>query len=256
MFRPRVIPVLLLKGKGLVKSVKFKAYRYLGDPINSVKIFNDLRADELMLLDIEATREKRTISLDLVRKIGDEANMPFAVGGGIRTIKDIKSILTAGAEKVIVNSYAFENPDFIKEASDMFGSSSIVVSIDVKKKFLGRKQVYIAGGTRSTGVSAVDWARLMQEKGAGEIIINSIEHDGSMRGYDWPLIQEVSQAVDVPVVALGGAGNLDDLRRAVFESNASAVAAGSLFVYHGPRRAVLINYPSQIQLFKLFDREL
>ncbi|WP_026633043.1 AglZ/HisF2 family acetamidino modification protein [Dyadobacter alkalitolerans] len=256
MFRPRVIPVLLLKGRGLVKSVQFKDYRYLGDPINAVKIFNDLRADELVLLDILATREKRMISLDLVQEIGDEANMPFGVGGGIRSIKDIKAILNAGAEKVIINSYAFENPDFIREAADVFGSSTIVVSMDVKKKFLGKEQVYVAGGTKSTGISAVEWAQVMQAKGAGEIIVNSIEQDGKMEGYDLRLIKQVSQAVDVPVVALGGAGNLRDLNKAVRESYASAVAAGSLFVYHGPRRAVLVNYPGQVELLNLFDNDL
>jgi cyclase len=256
MFRPRVIPVLLLRDKGLVKSVQFKGHRYIGDPINAVRILNDLQADELVLLDILATKEKRTISPEFVWRIGDEANMPFAVGGGIRSVKDIKSLINAGAEKVIINSYAFENPDFIKEASDMFGSSTIVVSIDVRKNFWGKEQVYTVSGTRATGVSPVVWAKLMQEKGAGEIIINSIKHDGKMRGYNWKLIKEVSEAVETQVVALGGAGSLDDLHKAFAESYASAVAAGSLFVYHGPRKAVLVNYPDQNELLKLFGNDL
>lgn len=256
MFRPRVIPVLLLRDKGLVKSVRFKGHRYIGDPINAVRIFNDLRADELVLLDILATKEKRTISPEFVWRIGDEANMPFAVGGGIRSVKDIKSLINAGAEKVIINSYAFENPDFIKEASDMFGSSTIVVSIDVKKNFWGKEQVYTVSGTKATGVSPVAWVKLMQEKGAGEIIINSIRHEGKMRGYNWKLMKEVSEAVEIPVVALGGAGSLADLHNAFAESYASAVAAGSLFVYHGPRKAVLINYPDQNELLKLFGSDL
>nr|WP_295923761.1 AglZ/HisF2 family acetamidino modification protein [uncultured Dyadobacter sp.] len=256
MFRPRVIPVLLLRDKGLVKSVQFKDHRYIGDPINAVRILNDLRADELILLDILATSEKRVISPDFVWRIGDEANMPFAVGGGVRSLKDIKSVINAGAEKVIINSYAFENPDFVKAASDMFGSSTIVVSIDVKKNFWGKEQVYIAGGTRATGMSPVVWAQLMQEKGAGEIVISSIQHDGKMQGYDWKLVKEVSEAVEIPVVALGGAGSLDDLHRAFTETHASAMAAGSLFVYHGPRKAVLVNYPSQNELLKLFGSDL
>ena len=251
MFRPRVIPILLLKGLGLVKSIKFKNYRYIGDPINAVKIFNDLKADELVFLDILASKEKRTISLDFVRKVGDEANMPFAVGGGIKSIQQIKEIINAGAEKVIINTYAVENPDFIKQASDIFGSSTIVVSIDVKKKFLGKKQVYIIGGGKSTGLDPVSFAKLMEEKGAGEIIINSIDKDGLMTGYDLSLIEEVSKAVAIPVVAAGGAGGIQDFKPAI-NVYASAVAAGSMFVYHGPRHAVLINYPSKADLNKIF----
>ncbi len=252
MYRPRVIPILLLKGQGLVKSVKFKDYRYIGDPINAVKIFNDLKADELVFLDILASKEKRTISLDFVRNVGDEANMPFAVGGGIRTIQQIKEIINAGAEKVIINTYAVENPEYIKQASDEFGSSTIVVSIDVKKKLFGKKQVYTLAGSKATGLNPVHFAKVMQEKGAGEIIINSIEKDGAMEGYDLDLIKEVSQAVEIPVIAAGGAGQLCDFNKAVNESYASAVAAGSMFVYHGPRKAVLINYPTNNELKELF----
>jgi cyclase len=253
MYRPRVIPILLLKGMGLVKSIKFKDYRYIGDPINAVKIFNDLKADELVFLDILASKEKRTISLDFVRNVGDEANMPFAVGGGIRTLQHIKEIINAGAEKVVINTYAVENPDFIKQASNVFGSSTIVISIDVKKKFLGKKQVYTIGGSKPTGRDPVDFARLMEEKGAGEIIINSIENDGLMTGYDLELVEEVSKAVSIPVVAAGGAGELKDFPNAVNDCYASAVAAGSMFVYHGARKAVLVNYPSNDELKRVFS---
>lgn len=253
MFRPRVIPVLLLKDKGLVKSVKFKDYKYVGDPINAVKIFNDLKADELVFLDIMATNQKRSISLDFIRRVGDEANMPFAVGGGIQTLQQIKDIINAGAEKVVINSYAIENPEFIKEASDEFGSSTIVVSIDVKKNIWGKKRVYNKAGTQSTPLIPIEWAKKVEEKGAGEIIINSIDHDGTMNGYDESLIQEIAEAVDIPVVALGGAGQLNDFQSAVKNRYASAVAAGSLFVFHGPRKAVLVNYPSNEVLRKLFS---
>lgn len=252
MFRPRVIPVLLLKNLGLVKSVKFKSHRYMGDPINAVKIFNDLKADELVFLDILASKEDRKISLDFVRNVGDEANMPFAVGGGIRTIQDIKDIINAGAEKVIINSYSVENQNFIREAANEFGSSTIVVSIDVKKKFFGNRQVFIYGGKKATGLDPIDFAKRMEEKGAGEIIINSIEKDGLMDGYDIELIHKVSDAVTIPVVAVGGAGQFSDLREVVKNGHASAVAAGSLFIYHGPRKAVLINYPDQKELMELF----
>ena len=251
MFRPRVIPILLLKGLGLVKSIKFKDYKYIGDPINAVKIFNDLKADELVFLDIMASKEKRTISLDFVHKVGDEANMPFAVGGGIRTLQEIKEIINAGAEKVIINSYAVENPDFIRKASDIFGSSTIVVSIDVKRKILGNKQVYSYAGSKSTGINPISFAREMENEGAGEIIINSIDKDGTMSGYDIELIKSVSSAVTIPVVATGGAGSVNDFKAAI-DANASAVAAGSIFVYHGPRNAVLINYPSREEIEKVF----
>ncbi len=252
MFRPRVIPILLLKGQGLVKSIKFKDYRYIGDPINAVKIFNDLRADELVFLDILASKEKRCINLDFVRDVGDEANMPFAVGGGIRKIQEIKNIINAGAEKVIINSYAVENPDFIKKASNVFGSSTIVVSIDVKKKRFGKTQVYILGGSKATGLNPISFAKLMESNGAGEIIINSIEKDGTMSGYDWQLIEAVSKSVNIPVVACGGASSIGDFNMVVQKFYASAVAAGSMFVYHGPRKAVLINYPSKDDLRDMF----
>jgi imidazole glycerol-phosphate synthase subunit HisF len=247
MFRPRVIPILLLKGQGLVKSVKFKDYRYIGDPINAVRIFNDLKVDELVFLDILASKQKRCIPMDFVRKVGDEANMPFAVGGGICNIEQIKEIINGGAEKVIINKFAIDNPDFIKQASDEYGSSTIVVSIDVKKKFLGKQQVYKYGGKIPTGIDPVSFAVLMEEKGAGEIIINSIDNDGTMTGYDLELIKRISMAVNIPVVAAGGAGTIKDFKLAI-SSYASAVAAGSMFVYHGPRKAVLVNYPTKEEL--------
>ena len=253
MFRPRVIPLLLLKNKGLVKSVRFTDYTYIGDPINAVKIFNDLKADELVLLDILATRDHRAIDLELVRQVGDEANMPFAVGGGIQTIRQIKDCLNAGAEKVVLNSFAVKNPDFIRAASDEFGSSTIVVAIDVKKNFWGKQQVYTLGGSCATGLNPVIWAQQAEAYGAGELLVTSIEHDGRMQGYNLPLIQHLSAAVGIPVVAAGGAGRLADFKAAVSEAHASAVAAGSLFVYHGPRKAVLVNYPKHNELVTLFN---
>jgi cyclase len=253
MFRPRVIPLLLLKNKGLVKSVKFTDYNYLGDPINAVKLFNDLKADELVLLDILATKEGRSIDLAFVREVGDEANMPFAVGGGIQAIQQIKECINAGAEKVVINSFAVSNPAFIRAASDEFGSSTIVVSIDVKKKFWGKQQVYTHGGSRATGLDPVGWAQQMEANGAGELLVTSIEHDGMMEGYNLPLINALSAAVSIPVVAAGGAGQLTDFKAAVTEAHASAVAAGSLFVYHGPRKAVLVNYPKNHELVNLFS---
>jgi len=252
MFRPRVIPILLLRNLGLVKSIGFKDFRYIGDPINAVKIFNDLHADELVFLDITASKEKRKISLDFVRKVGDECNMPFAVGGGIRTIEDIREILNSGAEKVVINTAAAEKPDFIRQASEEFGSSTIVVSMDVKKKFLGDNTVWTYSGSKATIYDPVIYAKLVAEKGTGEIIIQSIDHDGMMQGYDMDLISKISNSVTIPVVACSGAGSYQHLRQAVKEANASAVAAGSLFVYHGARRAVLVNYPTPEELSKMF----
>lgn len=252
MFRPRVIPILLLKNHGLVKSVKFRNPRYIGDPINAVRLFNDLGADELAFLDIDASNEKRSISIDFVRCVGDEANMPFSVGGGIRSTREIKQIIGAGAEKIILNTIAAENPEFVKEASDEFGSSTVVVSMDIGKNLIRKELVYILSGKKSTKYDPVGYAKLMEEKGAGELIVNSIENDGMMSGYDIDLIRRISESVRIPVVALGGAGSNTDFYKAIRVGYASAVAAGSLFVYHGPRKAVLVNYPEQQQLKDLF----
>ena len=242
MFRPRIIPVLLLKGNALVKSKGFKDFRYIGDPINAVKVFNDLKADELVFLDIEATKEKRTISTELVSQVGEEANMPFAVGGGIKNLDEIQNIIAKGAEKVIINTCAVENPKFIREASDNFGSSTIVVCIDVKKKFFSGEVVWRNSGSKSSKYSPKDFAKIIEENGAGEIIIQSINKDGTMSGYDLDLVKEISTAVAIPVVALGGAGNLEHMIEAYKKGFASALAAGSLFVFQGPNKGVLINY--------------
>jgi imidazole glycerol-phosphate synthase subunit HisF len=248
MFRPRVIPVLLLKHKGLVKSVKFRNHRYIGDPINAVKLFNDLNADELVFLDILASREKRCIDLGFVKNVGEEANMPFAVGGGISTLEDIKSIILSGAEKVIINTAAVLDPEFIRRASETFGSSTITVCLDVKKNFFGKSQTWVINGYKSSGHSPAEFAYLMELNGAGELIIQSIERDGNMSGYDIELIKEITGIVKIPVIALGGAGNLSDLRRAYVEGHASGLAAGSVFIYQGPRKGILINYPTRNEL--------
>jgi cyclase len=243
----------LLKDLGLVKSIRFKDYRYIGDPINAVRIFNAKEADELVFLDILATRGKRKIQLDLIKKIGDEAYMPFTVGGGINSLSMIKEVLNAGAEKVCINSSAFKRPEFIKEASDAFGSSSIVVSIDVKSNFLNNKYIYDHSTSKLTDIDPTEYASLIERMGAGEIILNSVDRDGMMIGYDIELIRRISDTVGIPVIALGGAGKLEDFQSAVNEGHASAIAAGSLFIYHGARKAVLINYPTKTELKKLFN---
>jgi cyclase len=245
MFRPRVIPVLLLNDNHLIKSINFKDYRYIGDPINAVRIFNELMADELVFLDIRATKNNRAIPLNLIKDIGEEANMPFSVGGGIREITQIRDIISAGAEKVIIGSYAIENPGFIKKASEEFGASTVTVCIDVKKKLFGKLEVWSVNGTKNSGIDPLHFAQLMEQAGAGEIIIQSINHDGKMNGYDLELIKRITDNVSIPVVALGGAGSLSDLKKAYLEGHASGLAAGSLFVYFGPNKGVLINYPEK-----------
>jgi imidazole glycerol-phosphate synthase subunit HisF len=245
MFRPRIIPVLLLKDLAIVKSVQFKSYKYIGDPINAVRIFNDLEADELVFLDITASKRKRLISLDFVKAVGEESQMPFCVGGGISTLEDIKAVITAGAEKVVLNTSAGRDPDFVKAASEEFGSSTIVICIDVKRTLFGGERAWILGGSRATRFSPVDFAKLMEDKGAGELIVQSIEKDGTMEGYDIDLIRSISQAVSIPVVALGGAGRIEDLVEGYRYGFANGLAAGSLFIYQDRRRGVLINYPQR-----------
>ena len=252
MFRPRIIPCLLLKGLGLVKTVQFKNPRYIGDPINAVHIFNAKETDELIFLDISASRENRTVALRLIQKIADECFMPFSVGGGIRSIRTIREILNIGAEKVVINTYAAENAEFIREASDTFGSSTIVVCVDAKKKFLKGSQAMKLCGSKSAGMTPVEFALKMAQMGAGEIMINSVDKDGTMSGYDIELVRQVADAVDVPVIACGGAGNMQDFLDAIEKGHASAVAAGSYFVYHGPRNAVLINFPTREEQEMLF----
>jgi cyclase len=250
MLKRRTIPCLLLKDKGLVKTIKFKNPKYIGDPINAVKIFNDKEVDELIFLDITATIEKRNPQFDLIKDIARECFMPFAYGGGIRNIDDARKMLKLGAEKIVINTYALENPEFIKKASAIFGSQSVVVSIDVKKNWLGKPLIYSHSGTKNTNIDPLEFVRKVEKKGAGELFINSIDKDGTMHGYDLNLIKNISETVDIPVIVCGGAGKLPDFRDAIEMGGASAVAAGSMFVFHGPHRAVLINYPSQEEIKK------
>lgn len=202
--RPRIIPVLLLRGEGLVKGKKFRDYVYLGDPINAVHIFDEKEVDELIFLDITATREGRLPRLDYIAGIADECYMPFAVGGGIRSVEQMRAILQAGAEKVSINTAAVENPALISEAADRFGSQSVVVAIDVRKGWGSSYRVYTHSGATKTALDPVQWAKDAAERGAGEILLTSIDHDGTMAGYDIALLQSVSREVTVPVIACGG----------------------------------------------------
>jgi len=250
---PRVIPCLLLQKSGLVKTVRFRNPVYLGDPINTVRIFNDKEVDELVVLDITATVERRRPSYDLLKNVASEAFMPLGYGGGIRDMEDVKRILGLGFEKIVVNSYAAENPGFVTQAAEFAGSQSVVVSMDVKENLWGKYEVKTHRGQRATGYAPVAYAKRMEQAGAGELFLTSVDRDGTMKGYDLPLIKAVTAAVGIPVVACGGAGSLNDLGQAVREGGASAAGAGSIFVFQGPHRAVLISYPEYREIVNLFN---
>ena len=252
MYRPRLIPVLLLKDNGLVKSTRFKKHKYIGDPINAVRIFNELEADEIVFLDIDASKKGKLIDLQLVREIGEEANMPFGVGGGVKTLNDIQKLIQAGAEKVIICSEALQRPEFIREASDAFGSSTISVCLDLGKAFFGGTKLFSHCGTKKHVISPLDFAKQMEGFGAGEIIIQSIEFDGMMNGYNYSESISIAKSITIPVTILGGAGKLSDVRSTHEQFIFNGYAAGSLFVYQGVHRGVLINYPEKELLKSLF----
>ena len=253
MQRPRVIPCLLLRNTGLVKTIKFKDPTYLGDPRNIVKIFNDKDADELALLDITASAEQRGPKFDLIQEIASECFMPMGYGGGITSVEQVKRLIGLGLEKVILNTAAAENPRLIEDSAAFAGSQSVVVSIDVKRVGLfSRYEVFTRGGRHGTKLDPVQWAATAEKAGAGEILLNSIDRDGTMKGYDLDLIKQVAHAVTVPVVACGGASSVADFVQAVRTGGASAVAAGSFFVFQGKHRAVLISFPAGQTLRQAF----
>jgi cyclase len=253
MRRTRVIPVLLIQEGGLVKSVKFNHHKYVGDPINAVRIFNEKEVDEICILDISATKSKREPDIAMISDITSEAFMPLSYGGGITTLAQIESLLYIGVEKVILNKSALLDEKLVIEASKQFGAQSIVISIDVKKNWLGQYKVYSDRGSRDTGLIPVDFAKRMEDIGAGELLINAIDHDGTYKGYDTAIIEKIANMVDIPVIACGGAGSLSDFSDAIAHG-ASAVAAGSMFVFQRPHQAVLISYPTQIDLVtKVFN---
>lgn len=251
MLKTRVMPCLLVQDGRLVKSIQFKKLNYIGDPVNAIKIYNEKEVDELIIADITATIDNRPPPFELIEEITSECFMPMAYSGAIRSIDDIRTIFKLGVEKVAVNSYAYENPAFVSEAARIFGNQSIIASIDVKKTMFGGYKVFTRHGTKNTGEDPVAYAKKMEELGAGEILLNSIDRDGMMDGYDCELVRMVTDAVNIPVIALGGAGEYADIAKVVQEGKASAVAAGSLFIYQGRIRSVLINFPLQEELKRL-----
>jgi imidazole glycerol-phosphate synthase subunit HisF len=250
--RPRVIPCLLLRGSGLVKTRKFKDPVYLGDPRNVVRIFNDKEVDELVLLDITATLEGREPNFLLIEEIVSECFAPVGYGGGIRSVEQVKRIVGIGVEKVIMNSAALHDTSLIEGAARLVGSSSVVASLDVKQGWLGKYEVISHSGTQNTHRDPVSVAKAMESSGAGELLLNSIDRDGMMNGYDLPLIRSVADAVSIPVVACGGAKDITDFVQAVRVGHASAAAAGSIFVFHGSLRGVLISFPGEDDLTNAF----
>lgn len=251
VFRPRIIPVLLLKDGLLYKSARFRNPKYVGDPRVAVKIFNDKGADELAVLDIMATRERRGPNMRLVEEIAGECFMPLAYGGGITTREQIRTLLSLGVEKVVLNTRAVSDPDFVAVASADNGAQSITVCIDVRRDMFGRRRVMTEGGQAKAKTDLLTLVRQLEQAGAGEIVIQSIDRDGTLSGYDLELITTVSEAVTIPVIALGGAASEVDFAAAI-AAGASAAAAGAMFVFQGPHRAVLITYPNDATLSRTF----
>jgi len=253
--RIRVIPILLLDGLKLIKTAKFSEPVYIGDPRNAVKIFNEKEVDELLLLDISATIKKKSPNFTLIKEIASECFMPIGYGGGIHSLKDVEQLFGCGVEKIILNSEAVANPNIIKDLSLRYGSQAIVVSIDVKKNFFGKYSIYIHNGKTNTKLNPIEFVRKCEDLGAGEICLTSIDHEGTMQGYDLLLTKSISKSTNLPVIASGGAGSIKDFVNVVTDGYASAVSAGSMFVFHGKLRGILINYPSQATLqTELFDK--
>ena len=252
MLRHRVIPALLLRNDALVKTTQFKDPKYVGDPINVIRIFNEKEVDELMLLDITASKERREPNYTLIEKIAGECFMPLAYGGGIRNVVQARQLFSLGVEKICLQTAVLENPNFISELINEFGSQSVIVSIDVKKNWLGKPKLYQSVSGKLMDVAWVDMLCELVLAGAGEVLLNSVDKDGTLTGPDLSLIEQASVAVDVPLIALGGVSSLPDIKASVV-AGASAVAAGAFFVYHGSHRAVLITYPKYAELQKLFE---
>ncbi|MCO6498733.1 MAG: imidazole glycerol phosphate synthase subunit HisF [Chitinophagaceae bacterium] len=245
MPRTRIIPVLLLHNGGLYKTVKFKHPVYVGDPINTVRLFNEKEADELMLLDYRASKEKGKIDFGLISAVAGEAFMPMSYGGGIRSFEDAVKIFHAGFEKVVLNTVLFENPGIVKQIADVYGSQAVTAAMDVGRDLFGRMRVYAESGTVKKKVSPEEWIVKLEKMGAGEVLVNNIDRDGTWDGYDLDLIHSLAEKVSIPLVACGGAGGVDDLRRAV-DAGASAVAAGSMFVFQKKGMGVLVSFPGEV----------
>lgn len=245
MLKPRIIPCLLVKDNGLVKTVNFKTPKYVGDPINAVRIFNEKEVDELMVLDIDASAENREPDFKMIENLAMESRMPLCYGGGVKTADQAQRIFSLGVEKVAISSAAVENPSLVTEMSERVGGQSVVIVLDVKKAKGNKYEIWIKNGTQNTGKDPVAFSRQLEELGAGEIVINSIDNDGVMKGYDMHIVDEICKVVTLPVTVLGGAGSLNDMGALIKKHGIIGASAGSLFVFKGVYKAVLINYPKR-----------
>ena len=248
MLRPRIIPCLLVKNGGLVKTVNFANPKYVGDPINAVKIFNEKEVDEMIVLDIDATAQNREPDYSMIRNLAAECRMPLCYGGGVKSVEQVERIISLGVEKVAMSSAAISDPGMIAKAAEIVGSQSIVVVMDVKKTGRGRNyEMWTHNASKPTGMSPVDFAKQVEMLGAGEVVINSIDRDGIMKGYDLELVDEIREAIRLPITVLGGAGSLKDIAALIHAFGIIGAAAGSMFVFKGVYRAVLISYPSRVE---------
>jgi cyclase len=252
MLRPRIIPSLLIHDNGLVKTVNFKNPKYVGDPLNAVKIFNEKTVDELAVFDIDASVIGKEPNYVLIERLASQSMMPLCYGGGVKTVDQAQRIFSLGIEKIAISSVAIQDPTLIEKIAERVGSQSVIVVLDVKKKLLGGYEVYINNGKKATGINPLKFVEDAQRLGAGEIVINSIDRDGVMKGYDLELISKVREKTTLPLTVLGGAGSLDDIEKVISKHGVIGVAAGSLFVFKGPYKAVLINYPSQEEKDRIF----
>jgi imidazole glycerol-phosphate synthase subunit HisF len=244
MLQPRIIPSLLIHEKGLVKSTKFKDYKYVGDPINAVKIFNEKEVDEIIIVDIDASVNGNEPDYKLIEKLAYECRMPLCYGGGIKTAEQAQRIFALGVEKISISSIAVQNPEIITEIANVVGNQSVVVVLDVKKKLFGGYEIYTHNGTKKTGIDPVEFVQKIEKLGAGEIVINSIDNDGTMKGYDLNLLDLIRDKISLPLTVLGGAGNMNHIGEVIAKHGIIGVAAGSNFIFKGKYRAVLINYPT------------
>lgn len=243
--RPRILPILTMEGRKLVKTVRFSAPKYIGDPINALKIFNDKMVDEIIVLDISASREQRKPNFAYLHEMASECFSPLGYGGGIQTLDDAKRVFACGVEKVILNTAAYEKPELITEIANTYGNQSVVVSIDVKKTLLHGERAFTQSGSRRVKAGIVEWAQSLEARGAGELMVHRIDRDGTFSGLDRMLTRTVAQAVSIPVIAAGGAASVDDMLNTIVEAGASAAAAGSIFVYRGGNtQSILISYPT------------
>lgn len=251
MYYNRIIPCLLLHDRRLVKTVRFKNENYIGDPINAIKIFNEKAADEIIIIDIRKSIRRKAPDFDFLKNLTEQCFMPAAYGGGISSIADIKKVFEIGVEKVVLNSMAYVNPRCVRKAVHIFGAQSVVGAMDVKRGLTGKYTVYTRCGNHNTQINPVVYARYLEKIGVGEIFLNNITLDGSMTGYDLMLLKDVSSAVKIPVTACGGAGSIEDLSRGIRYGGVNAAAAGSMFVYMGSRKSILINYPDRETIRKI-----